>query len=90
MLPADATQVYEDLRAAVLHGHADSRAMAAIVFHGLWHGLSVLVTSDLAVQPQAHVAPDKTSPPASTHDCQLVRQLANMVLAVQSQVQHAY
>jgi hypothetical protein len=74
----------------VLHGHADSHAMAAIVFHGLWRGLGVLAASNMANQPQAHAAPDATSPPASTHDCQLVRQLANMVLAVQSQVQHAY
>lgn len=74
----------------MLHGHADSRAMAAIVFHGMWRGLNVLAASDMALQPHAHVAPDMTSPPASARDCQLVRQLANMVLAVQSQVQHAY
>jgi hypothetical protein len=90
-LPADATQVYEGLRAAVLHGHADSRAMAAIAFHGLWHGLAVLATSGMAGHSSACAAPSMAAPmTAGTHDRQLVRQLANMVLAVQSQVQHAY
>jgi hypothetical protein len=89
-LPADATQVYEDLRGAVLHGQADSRAMAAIVFHGLWRGLTVLAAGGLGIQAPAHVAPSAAPPNAGAHDCQLVRQLANMVLAVQSQVQHAY
>jgi hypothetical protein len=90
-LPANAIQVYDDLRAAVLHGHADPRAMAAIAFHGLWRGLAVLAAGGgVARQPPAHAAPSTAPPIAGTHDCQLVRQLANMVLAVQSQVQHAY
>ena len=89
-LPAIAIQVYEDLRAAVLHGQAASHAKAVIVFHGLWRGLAVLVADGVASQSPARAAPGMDPATAGTHDCQLVRQLANMVLAVQSQVQHVY
>lgn len=60
----------------------------AIVFHGLWRGLVVLIAA--RVTPAVIVRPVPTLPPTAVHDRQLVRLLANMVLASESQVHHAY
>jgi hypothetical protein len=62
--------------------------VGAIVFHGLWRGLVVLITAHIA--PAVSERPAPSVPPAAEHDRQLVRLLANMVLAAESQVHHAY
>jgi hypothetical protein len=72
----------------VLCGQAHVEGVGAIVFHGLWRGLVVLSTARVA--PEVSVRPAPSVPPAAVHDRQLVRLLANMVLAAESQVHHAY
>lgn len=89
MLPASAPELYESLRAALLCGQSHVEDAGAIVFHGLWRGLVVLTTARVA--PTVSVRPAPSAPlVAAMHDCQLVRLLANMVLAAESQVHHAY
>lgn len=61
--------------------------LGAIVFHGMWCGLGVLLqTAPTASSPAS--APRPLSP--VTHDPQLVRLLANMVLLTQSKDEYAY
>ena len=62
--------------------------VGAIVFHGLWRGLVVL--SAARATPAVSIRPAPSVPPVAVHDRQLVRLLANMVLAAESRVQHAY
>ena len=62
--------------------------LGAIVFHGMWCGLSVL----LQTPPMPLLSSAGTTCPPSpvTHDPQLVRLLANMVLLTQSKEEYAY
>ncbi|CAB3802994.1 hypothetical protein [Pararobbsia alpina] len=87
-LPADAPELYEDLRAAALCGQPGMDGMGAIVFHGMWRGLVVWITTRTA--PTVRGQPAPSALPATVHDRQLVRLLANMVLAAESRVHHAY
>ncbi len=87
-LPAHATQAYEGLREQVVREQARPDGLGAVVFHGMWCGLSVLLqTSPTTPLPSAS-APHSPSPVA--HDHQLVRLLANMVLLTQSKEEYAY
>lgn len=86
-LPAAALELYENLRAAMLEAQPCA-GVVAIAFHGLWRGLQVLSVAP-ASAPAATTAPISLIPDA-THDRQLVRLLANMVLVTQSQDCHAY
>jgi hypothetical protein len=81
-------ELYEALRAAVLCDQTHVEGVGAIVFHGMWRGLVVLIMARAA--PAASVRPAPSGPPPAVHDRQLVRLLANMVLAAESQVHHAY
>lgn len=90
-MPVGALEAYESLRAAVLGGHARAAGLGSIAFHGLWGGLTVLLTTIAAPQTVPHTG--ETAPQApfgAVHDRQLVRLLANMVLQTQSEVQYAY
>jgi hypothetical protein len=62
--------------------------LGAIVFHGMWHGLIVLLQTPPAGACSSVGAP--RSPVAVAHDPQLVRLLANMVLLTQSKEEYAY
>jgi hypothetical protein len=90
-LPAHAAQAYEELRAQVVREQAHPDGLGAIVFHGMWYGLSVLLQRPSApatpTLPSADGA-SRSSPVA--HDLQLVRLLANMVLLTQSKEEYAY
>ena len=88
-LPAGAREVYENLRAEVLCDQARPEGVGAIVFHGMWVGLVVLAAASAAPVLSVRSAP-VVPPPEVAHDRQLVRLLANMVLAAQSQVHYAY
>ena len=88
-LPAEAVPTYERVRAQILAGQARADTLGAIVFHGMWQGLRVLLSCDAAPRPTATMSPPPAAMPASTLDRQLVRLLADMVLATQSQVHHA-
>jgi hypothetical protein len=87
-LPADATQAYEALRAEVLQGQARPDGLGAIVFHGMWCGLRVLLQVPTAPTPSPVNASHLPVP--ATHDPQLVHLLANMVLLTQSKEEYAY
>lgn len=62
--------------------------LGAIVFHGMWCGLSVLLQAPPA--PPVTSAGPASPPPPVMHDPQLVRLLANMVLLTQSKEEYAY
>jgi hypothetical protein len=62
--------------------------LGAIVFHGMWYGLSVLL--QMPSNPSSSPASAPRSPSPVAHDPQLVRHLANMVLLTQSKEEYAY
>ena len=70
-------------------GHVKADALGAIIFHGMWQGLRVLLRAATA-SSSPDAPPTLSAAPASTLDRQLVRLLADMVLATQSQVQNAH
>jgi hypothetical protein len=85
----NAAQTYETLRGQVLQGHARPEGLGAIVFHGMWHGLVVLLSTALASSVSSPAIPDAPPVPV-VHDPQLVRLLANMLLLTQSKDEYAY
>lgn len=87
-LPAHAAQAYEELRAQVARGQAHPDGLGAIVFHGMWYGLSVLQQTPSAPTLPSADGASRSSP--VTQDPQLVRLLANMVLLTQSKEEYAY
>lgn len=88
-LPADAAPAYERVRAQVLAAQACPDALGAIIFHGMGQGLQVLLSTATAPLSPPAASPPPAATPASAPDRQLVRLLADMVLATQSQVHHA-
>ena len=85
----NAVQAYETLRGQVLQGHARPDGLGAIVFHGMWRGLAVLLSTPPLPSSSSPAIPAAT-PVSVTHDRQLVRLLANMLLLTQSRVEYAY
>lgn len=63
MLPHGCKDFYETLRAAVLCGQACVKDMGAIIFHGLWQGLAVLIA---APQPSPSVHRRPELPPTAS------------------------
>jgi hypothetical protein len=84
----NAAEVYETLRGQVLQGAARPDGLGAIVFHGMWRGLAVLLRAPPSVSSSLAI-PDATPVPVA-HDPQLVRLLANMLLLTQSKDEYAY
>ncbi len=80
---------YECVRADVLLGQARPDALGAIVFHGMWQGLCVLLRTCAASSSSVFVPPASAAPRTCALDRQLVRLLADMVLATQLEVHHA-
>jgi len=74
----------------VLGGQARPDALGAFAFHGMWHGLRVLFSTADAMSHSANVPLARPAAAASTLDRQLVRLLADMVLATQLEVHHAH
>jgi len=81
---------YERVRADVLLGQARPDALGAIVFHGMWQGLRVLLGTCAAPSSSTIVPPKSAAQPTGALDRQLVRLLADMVLATQLEVHHAH
>ena len=75
----NASQIYETLRGQVLQGQGRPDGLGAIVFHGMWGGLVVLLSATPSPCPSSPAIPDSTPAPVA-HDPQLVRLLANMLL----------
>jgi hypothetical protein len=78
------------VRADVLGGRARPDALGAFAFHGMWHGLRVLSSTTVPSPYSSIVPPAPPAAPAGTLDRQLVRLLADMVLATQLEVHHAH
>jgi len=78
------------VRADVLSGQARPDALGAFAFHGMWHGLRVLASTTVASSCSPIVPPVPPAAPAGTLDRQLVRLLADMMLATQLEVHHAH
>lgn len=89
-MPANGKEIYEALRADVVCGTACARRMGAIVFHGLWRGLAVLITPEQSTIARQQSAPRSTTTSVVAHDRQLVHMLANMVLAAETGGSHVY
>jgi hypothetical protein len=85
----NACQAYETLRGQVLQGQARPDGLGAIVFHGMWHGLVVLLSAPPPSSISSPASPDVTPAPVA-RDSQLVRLLANMLLLTQSKDEYAY
>lgn len=83
---------YERLRSAALTGDRGVEGLSVIAFHGLWQGLRVLARQANVAVTRAPPAREwrASIPHTGTHDRQLVRLLANMVLATQSRECHVY
>jgi hypothetical protein len=86
-VPPAALATYETLRAEVLGGQARPAGLAAVIYHGMLHGLTIILT-DVALP--AVSAPRTPAADFSSVDPDLLRLVANMVLQLQSQVNHAY
>jgi len=87
-LPLYAVEAYEALRAQVFDGGHCRDGLAALMYHGMVQGLARLKVVHSTPAPPS---PTSVNPlPAVEADTALIRQLANMVLSVQSEVQHVY
>lgn len=86
-VPPAALATYETLRAEVLNGQARPAGLAAMIYHGMLRGLAVILT-DVALPVVS--APRAPASDISAVDPDLLRLVANMVLQMQSQVNHAY
>lgn len=71
----------------MLLGQARPDALGAVVFHGMWQGLRVLLSTAVSPSPSL-IVPPISATPTGTLDRQLVRLLADMVLATQLEVPH--
>ncbi|HAJ92164.1 MAG TPA: hypothetical protein DCO71_06050 [Gammaproteobacteria bacterium] len=81
-------EIYEALRAQVLDGGCCRTGFTVFLYHGMARGLALI-----AAKPIIAVPPQESSPsvfPIMAPDSSLVRLLANMVLHIQSEVQHVY
>ena len=72
-----------------LQGHARPDGLGAIVFHGMWRGLVVLLSAPRPPSVSPAAIPDAPPVPV-VHDPQLVRLLASMLLLTQSKDEYAY
>ena len=86
-VPPAALSTYETLRAEVINGQARPAGLAAVIYHGMLRGLEVIF-NDVALP--AASAPRAPSSDISSLDPDLLRLVANMVLQMQSQVNHVY
>ena len=87
-VPPAALLTYEQLRARVINSQPYPEGLAAIVYHGMLHGLAVILTEaapNVASSPLQACASEGVS-----FDRELLRLIANMVLQSQSQVMHVY
>jgi len=87
-LPPRAVEIYEALRAQVLGGGRRGTGLAALLYHGMARGLTLMAAKPGTSTPQPETPLSTMAVMAS--DSALVRLLANMVLRIQSEVQHVY
>nr|WP_132459691.1 hypothetical protein [Paraburkholderia sp. BL8N3] len=79
---------YEALRDAGVDGTPRSEGIAALRYHGMLHGLPVLVKSTAPIETALrHNAPRMDAFPAGD---EFVRLLANLLLRTHSEIAHVY
>ena len=78
---------YERLRSEILCGQARPAGLSAIVYHGLVHGLAVLLD---ATPQRPQLAVSATVVPSLRGDREFLHLLANMVLRAHSESTHVY
>jgi hypothetical protein len=88
VLPRQAVETYEALRAQVLGGGRCRTGFTALMYHGMARGLALITAPPATPAPQQQ--PQVSTLPAVAPDSALIRLLANMVLRIQSEVQHVY
>jgi hypothetical protein len=77
------------LRTEVLKGQSRPEGLGAVVYHGMWRGLGILLAAAVKrPTPLAQKPPSARQPLPKKH--QLVHLLANMLLRTQSEVMHVY
>lgn len=81
-----AITTYETLRAAVLIGQARPDGLGAVVYHGMLHGLEVMLSAAAPRVSSSH----EPQTPIVRHDRDLVHLMANIMLNAQSEVRHVY
>ena len=87
-MPPQAIENYEYLRAQVFEGGRCRTRLSAVMYHGMVRGLALMASTPLSGwSPLDTPMPTRV---AMDNDPALVRLLANMVLQVQSEVQHVY
>ena len=74
----------------MLQGQARPDGLGAIVFHGMWRGLGVLLRTSATPCLHRITGNPRFGPAPVAHDPQLVRLLANMLLLTQSKDEYAY
>lgn len=87
-LPPQAIETYEALRTQVLGGGRCRTGFTAFLYHGMARGLTLIAVKPLTPASQQEM-PESVIPVMAS-DSALVRLLANMVLHIQSEVQHVY
>jgi hypothetical protein len=85
-LPSGAIDAYEALRSDVLEGRSRPEGLGAVIYHGMWRGLRVL----LASAPESNPLMAPIPYPVIAREPALVHLLANMLLRTQSEVMHVY
>ena len=87
-VPPAALLTYEQLRARVINGRPHPEGLAAIVYHGMAHGLAVMLTEPAhnITSPPLQVC----APEGGSFNREVLRLIANMVLQSQSEVMHVY
>ena len=86
-LPLQAVETYEALRAQVLGGGRCRTGVTALLYHGMARGLTLIAATP---HPEPRQETRLSTLPAVAPDPALIRLLANMVLRIQSEVQHVY
>ena len=87
-MPPQAIELYENLRAQVLGGGRCRSGHSAVRYHGMARGLALLAKTPTHDQHEQET--HTRSLPTVENDPALVRLLTNMVLRIQSEVQHVY
>ena len=88
-LPTSAPALYESLRDHVLRASTHPEGLAALRFHGMFHGLALLLNTSVVASP-ARLPPGQPAShvPASHVDSDFVRLLANLVLHTHAELTH--
>ena len=79
---------YETLRNAVRDGLPGREGSAAIRFHGMLHGLHMLIQT--AAPQDGHPPRDLAAADSLPTGNEFIRQLANLVLRTHSELAHVY